>query len=179
MKRISVQLLMLSTLILTQYACSKDDELDKIKIEEKNLTSCPDKSQCQFLFTENADIEGTMPTFKSGDYRLFWAGITQPGMESRLYLKAPMKGNSFQFDKSAIEAGKVVLYRSCPACFMFPLRPIADGYVKGVNLTPNKPADQTKWLLEAKIILEDGSGETSYRDTLYIKQYFYPNFVYN
>lgn len=78
-----------------------------------------------------------------------------------------MQGSSFQLDKSAIAAGRVVLYRSCPACSMFPLKPV-DGYVKGINLTPEKPADQTKWLLEAKIILGDASGETSYRDTLYV-----------
>jgi hypothetical protein len=177
MKRTTIQLL-LSALILTHSACSKKDNLDKIKIEETDLTLCPENSECEYLFTENADIEGTMPTFKSGAYRLFWAGITQPGMDSRLYLKAPMQGNSFQLDKSAIAAGRVVLYRSCLACSMFPLKPV-DGYVKGINLTPEKPADQTKWLLEAKIILGDASGETSYRDTLYVKQYFYPNFVYN
>lgn len=179
MKRTTIKLLLLSALILTQSACSKKEDLDKIKIDETNLTACPENTNCEYLFTESADIEGTMPTFKSGGYRLFWANVNYKSVNSKLYLKAPMKGSTFQLDKSAIVAGSVTLFRNCPTCLMTPTVSIADGYVKGVNLNPEKPADQTKWLLEAKIILEDTIGGTVYRDTLYIKQYFYPNFVYN
>jgi hypothetical protein len=53
-----------------------------------------------------------------------------------------------------------------------------DGYVKGLNLFREKSADQTKWVIEAKIILQAES-EPSVKDTLYVKQYFYPNFIYN
>jgi hypothetical protein len=179
MKRTTIKLLLLSTLVLTQSACSKKDNLDKIKIDETGLTSCPENAHCEYLFTESADIEGTMPTFKSGGYRLFWANVDYKGVNSKLYLKAPMQGNKFQLDKSAIVAGNALLFRNCPTCLMTPVMPVTDGYVKGVSLTPEKQADQTKWLLEAKIILKDEIGGTTYRDTVYVKQYFYPNFVYN
>lgn len=179
MKRIATQLILLAGVISMQIACTKKSDLERLGIDDANLTTCPANSDCEYLFTENADIEGAVPTFKSGNYRMFWAGITEPGMDSRLYIKAPMTGNSFYLDKSSIAGGSVVLYRSCAACLMFPLRPIADGYVKGINLTPGRPADQTKWLVEARVILEDSSGGSTFKDTLYVKQYFYPNFVYN
>jgi len=179
MKRIATQLILLAGVILMQTACTKKNDLEKVGINDANLTTCPANSDCDYLFTENADVEGTVPTFKSGNYRMFWAEISEPGVDSKLYIKAPMTGNSFLLDKSSIVSGSVVWYQSCAACLMFPLRPISDGYVKGVNLTPGRPADQAKWLVEAKVILEDASGGSTFRDTLYVKQHFYPNFVYN
>lgn len=180
MKNISIQVMVLFTIILINLSCSKDknkEEKPKIEIDEKNLTVCPDNANCQFLFTENGDLNESPSTLKTGTYRLFWSDVQTPGMSAKLYIKAPMQGKDFSLDKADILAGRIKLFQICPACLTVPFKEL-DGYVKGINLTPDKPADQTKWLLEIKVVL--GVDEESYvKDTVYIKQYFYPNFVYN
>lgn len=180
MKKTTIQLLVLFTMILVNLSCSKDKDKEKepkIEIDEKNLTACPDHASCQFLFTENRDLNESPATLKAGTYRLFWSDIQTPGMSAQLYIKAPMHGKSFSLDKADILAGRVKLIQICSSCSTVPLKEL-DGSIKGINLTPDKPADQTKWLLEIKLIL--GVDAESYvKDTVYIKQYFYPNFVFN
>lgn len=179
MKRTIIKLLLMSGIILMQLACTKKDDMERLGIDDTMLTTCPANSDCEYLYIESSDVEGSVPTFKSGNYRIFWAGLTEQGLDSKLYIKAPMTGTSFYLDKSSITAGQVLLYRNCAACLMAPLTPIKDGYVKGINLDPGKPADQARWLVEARIILEDTNGGSPFKDTLYIKQHYYPNFVYN
>lgn len=170
----------LFAVILISFSCSKhkDKEAEpKMEIDEKNLTACPENASYQYLFTENTDLGERPGTLKSGAYRLFWSEIQTPGMSAKLYIKAPMQGKDFSLDKTAILAGQVKLIQSCPACAMIPFKEL-DGYVKGINLTPEKPADQAKWLLEIKVVVGFDE-EVISKDTIYIKQYFYPNFVYN
>ncbi|HMI05692.1 MAG TPA: hypothetical protein VK541_24605 [Pedobacter sp.] len=176
MKRTTIKLLLLSTLILTQSACSKKDNLDKIKIEEKNLTPCQPNKTCQYLFTENADIDGHYK-MNTGSYRLFWASQKSEGIESVFYIRTPMKGDNFELGKTEILRGDVKYLNICPACNTIPLKAV-DGYVKGVNLTPGKQADQTKWLLEMQIVLQ-AEGANGTTETVSLKQIYYPNFVYN
>ena len=179
MRKITIQLLMVMTTILICTSCSKDKgKITKDEIDEKNLTPCPENADCQYLFTEDADLSEDGSKLITGPYRLFWADIQTPGYRTTLYIKAPMEGKSFSINKKAMLGGKVKLIRSCAACLMTPFRLIEDGYIKGVNLTPDKQADQTKWLLEAEVILE-ATGQPAKRDTLHVKQYFDPNFVFN
>jgi|GEM_PF-619775 len=180
MKKTTLQLLMLLAIILISPSCKKKAEQEpKIEIDEKNLTVCPDKANCQYLFTENADVNEGPSLLKSGAYRLFWSDVRTTGMRATLYIKAPMQGKDFLLDKMAILAGRVKLVRNCPACLMFEIPyKMVDGYVKGVNLTPERSADQAKWLLEIKVILQS-EHDSSVKETIVVKQYFYPNFVYN
>lgn len=154
-------------------SCSKNDH-EEIFIEETNLTACPDGTKCQYLFTERADIKPETNILESGPYRVFWSSLERPGLTAKVYVKAPMSGNRFSLSKQDIIAGKVSLQTSCPACYQISMKAV-DGYIKGQNLTPEKRADQSKWILESSIILQDEGGQ--YRDTVQFKQYFYPNFV--
>ena len=159
-------------------SCSKKNDGEPVvMVDEKNLTGCPLNADCQYLFTERADVNSGPGTFTTGSYRVFWNSTLIEGRSAVLYIKAPMAGNSFSLNQADVTSGKVELSRSCPACY-FVASKIVDGYVKGINLTPDKPADQTKWIIEAQIIFDAMYGP-SIKDTVSVKQYFYPNFVYN
>jgi hypothetical protein len=166
-------------LIFISLSCSKSSHENPVPlIDENNLTACPVNANCQYLYTEQADINPGPGTLMTGNYRVFWSSVVNQGMSAVLYIKAPMTGNSFILNKADITGGKIEISRSCPAC-LFVASKVVDGYVRGVNLSPHKPADQTKWILEAQIISEAVYGPSPVRDTLKVKQYFYPNFVYN
>ncbi|XHR97452.1 hypothetical protein ACFJIV_12805 [Mucilaginibacter sp. UC70_90] len=158
-------------------SCSKQkSEKDEVKLDDKNLTTCSTGSDCSFLFTEQADFEG-YTNLKPGTYRVFWSTRQGNGITNTLYIKAPMQGKSFALTKADILAGKIQVNSSCPSCYMIPFKPV-DGYVKGINATPDKQADQTKWLIEAKIFMQ-ANDYPQLKDTIFIKQYFHPNFVNN
>nr|WP_121269144.1 hypothetical protein [Pedobacter schmidteae] len=177
MKRTVIQLSLLIAITLFTISCKKRNQEPKVQIDETNLTVCPDKGTCQYLFTEHADLNDrpeVSALFKTGNYRVFWSNVEYPGVTARIYIKAPMQGTSFSLNKADVLAGRVVLFTSCPTCLTAVFKPV-DGYVKGINLTPEKRADQAKWLLEIKIVSRiEGSANV---ETLLVKQYFYPNFV--
>ncbi|SEB12571.1 hypothetical protein [Pedobacter hartonius] len=178
MRKQTTLVLSLLALVLLSFSCSKRNDAESFPVlDEKNLTPCPANANCEFLFTEQADVEPVPGIFKTGAYRLFWSRVVRQSMSSVLYIKAPMKGNSFTLNQSDITNGKIEISRSCPAC-LFVASKLVDGYVKGINLSPGKPADQTSWIVEAQLISESMYG-TPLRDTVSVKQYFYPNFVYN
>ena len=179
MKRQFTLALYVLTLCIISFSCAKKRESEAvITIDEKNLTACPGNANCQYLFTERADINPGRGNFITGNYRVFWGSTETQGVSTVVYIKAPMTGNSFLLNRSDITGGKIEISRSCPAC-LFAASKLVDGYVKGINLTPGKPADQTKWILEAQIISESVYAAAPIRDTVSVKQYFYPNFVYN
>lgn len=168
----------LSALILINISCSKKNDVKQdVLIDEKDLTACPLNTTCTSRFSIYADVDSTRPFVKDGDYRVFWNSKVTADDETFLLIKAPMKGTSFVLAKKDILNGSITLIRSCPACYSVGFK-ITDGYVKGLNLNPDKSADQTRWIIEAKIIRE-AEFDASYKDTVYIKQYFYPNFVIN
>lgn len=147
---------------------------------DKNSNPQPDLTNyngCKFLFTESADLVIPGYNFTSGDYRLFWAEIKENVVTQKLYIKAPMQGTGFTLTKADILAGKVIVLDDCPSCNTIAMHPV-DGSVKGINTTPGARADKAKWLIEAKIIREPiASGNGSFKDTVYVKQYFGANFV--
>jgi hypothetical protein len=158
-------------------SCTKKGDVRKeLKIDDKNLTSCRSGAGCEYLFTEQADLNADN-SFKTGAYRLFWYKEQSPGLTTSVYIKAPMQGNSFELTKADLSTDRVQFSQSCPACNLILFKPV-DGYVKGINTTPGKPADQSRWLLEGKVILQ-GTTNPSIRDTVFVKQYFSPNFVFN
>ncbi|MCD0488289.1 hypothetical protein LPB86_08615 [Pedobacter sp. MC2016-14] len=175
-------LIMLTAALLTatilNVSCNKDRGIKpSIEIDETNLTACPANTNCESLFTEHAQFVPQDGIKKLGVYRLFWASTVSSGMTSTIYVEAPMEGDTFSLGKEDILAGRVKFLQHCQGCNTIGYKPV-DGYVKGRNLTPDKRADQTKWLLEIKIIL-GVEGNTSFTQTMYIKQYFYPNFIYD
>jgi hypothetical protein len=156
-------------------SCSKQkNQKNDSGIDDKNLTTCATGNNCSFLFTEQADFEG-YTNLKPGAYRVFWSIQQGSGITTSLYIKGPMQGNKFELKKDDILAGKIQINSSCPTCYMIPFKPV-DGYVKGINASPGKRADQSKWLVEAKIFLQT-EGSPQIKDTVFVKQYFYPNFV--
>ncbi|MFA6084006.1 hypothetical protein [Mucilaginibacter sp.] len=158
-------------------SCTKKGDVQKeVKIDDKNLTSCRSGAGCEYLFTEQADLK-VDNSFKTGTYRLFWFKEQSPGISTSVYIKAPMQGNSFELTKADLLANRVQFSQLCPACYLISFKPV-DGYVKGVNTTPEKPADQARWLLEGKVILQ-GTADPSIKDTVFVKQYFSPNFIFN
>ncbi|MET1054779.1 MAG: hypothetical protein ABWY16_05690 [Pedobacter sp.] len=179
MKKQITLFLSLLALVFINLSCAKQSGRDEvIRIDENNLTPCPANANCQYLFTEQADVNPGPGTFVTGKYRLFWSSVLNQGVSYIIYIKAPMTGNAFSLSREDIVNGKIEISRSCPAC-LFAASKLVDGYVKGINLTPGKPADQTKWILEVQIISESVYGAPPVRDTVSVKQYFYPNFVYN
>ncbi|GAB2974807.1 hypothetical protein GCM10027049_06470 [Mucilaginibacter puniceus] len=145
--------------------------------DDNNLTACPVNGQCQSLFTENADVNEQDMALFAGQYRLFWDEYQTESHSTKIFVKAPMTGNSFYLKAEDIAAGKVLVIQGCPTCLMVAYKPVA-GYVKGVNREPGKRADQSRWLLEAQIIRQ-AMNHPELKDTLYFKRYFTPNFVYN
>jgi hypothetical protein len=178
MKRKSYQLLFgLLTGLALFLSCSKKGIVkNEVKIDAKNLTDCRSGANCEYLFTEQADLN-TNNSFMTGPYRLFWFREQWTILTTTIYIKAPMQGNSFELGKEDILSGRVLFQQSCPSCNMILLKPV-DGYVKGINTTPENRADQARWLLEGKVILQ-GPTNAPAKDTVFIKQYFSPNFIFN
>lgn len=170
----TIAVLLLTVFILS---CKKRDnkEKDEDKIDTTNLTTCASGKACQYLFTENADIEG-YNRMKTGSYRVFWVSQKDEISDRIFYIRTPMKGDKFELGKAEILRGDVMYLNACPTCNIIPLKAV-DGYVKGINLTPGKRVDQTKWLLEMQIILQMEGGDGI--QVVFLKQIYYPNFVYN
>ena len=174
MKTLSKLLLIVPAVMLSITSCTKQTIVIP---DDNNLTACPVGGTCQSLFTQNADInEQTMALF-TGQYRLFWDDYQIGSHSTKIFIKAPMAGTSFHLKAEDILAGRVLVVQGCTTCLTVAYKPVA-GYVKGVNRDPGKPADQSRWLLEAQIIRQ-AMNHPELKDTLYFKRYFTPNFVYN
>lgn len=168
---------LLSLVLIIQIASCKKNSLS---IKDSPLTTCPENAECSYVFTEHSDIQSN--GLIQGDYRVFKSVIQIPvfsyKQESTLWIKAPMQSDEFLLRPDEIKNGFVkylnsdILLRNT-----VDLKPVG-GFVKGKNLSPGNPAEQTKWLIEAEIIMATVEGNMPL-DTLHLKQYFYPNFVYD
>ncbi|MFD2160854.1 hypothetical protein ACFSJU_00475 [Paradesertivirga mongoliensis] len=156
--------------------CSKNS----IEVSPNNLSACQANSQCSYLFSDQADVD-SFHRVQSGAHRLFWfkdeRNLGGCQLISTLWIKAPLNKNAFLLDTKDIANGLVSYSQLCICCTLIGVKSIG-GYVKGINTNPEKSSDQTKWLIEAEIVLATIHSSKPI-DTLYIKQYFYPNFVYN
>ena len=157
------------------FSCKKDKHIvEESRLTDKNLSACAPQTTCQYLFTEQADVSAN-GALKPGNYRVLWFTQLTGGNTTTLFIKAPMQGNTFKLDKNDILAGKVQYYQDCAVCNLVALKPV-DGHVLAINKTPGNRADNTRWLLEADIILQ-GLNNPGVKDTLHVKQYFNANFV--
>lgn len=178
MKTIKTQLFYLLVLVVIgTVSCKKDRPVQKqLFIDETSLTDCPTNATCQYLFTENVDLNpNSFGVSQQGRFRLFSAEAKQAQSALSVYVKAPMDGVKFELTKADVLAEGVLLYKSCPGCNTIPFK-VIDGYAKGMNMSPEKPSDKTKWLLEIKLVIRY-EGSSMADETIFIKQYFYPNFV--
>ena len=174
MKTLSKLLLIVPAVMLSITSCNKQTIIIP---DDNNLTACPVNAQCQSLFTENADVNEQTLTLSPGQYRLFWDEYQIQSHSTKIFVKAPMAGNSFHLKAEDVLAGRVLVIQGCTTCLTVAYKPVA-GYIKGINREPGKPADQSHWLLEAQIIRQ-AMNHPELKDTLYFKRYFTPNFVYN
>ncbi|WP_442590309.1 hypothetical protein ACSBL2_03615 [Pedobacter sp. AW31-3R] len=166
-------------LSLSFCSCKKEKGVNTaIEIDETNLTVCPEYGTCEYFFSEEAkfNLNDVSNPLRKGEERIFFSG-QRSSMSTYIYIMAPKKGDAFLLNKRDILNRKVIVNRNCVACYMLSSRPV-DGYVKGRNLTPEKAADQSKWILEAQVIMQT-EGSSGFRDTIYVKQYFYPKFINN
>ncbi|RYF56625.1 MAG: hypothetical protein EOO39_36460 [Cytophagaceae bacterium] len=169
-----VYLLLLLAGIALLPACKKNDAKKEVQIDATNLTACREGDTCEYRYSEHADVDSNF-NLHTGAYRLFWSRQQLSANTRGLYVRAPLDNKSFELSKDDIIAGRVKWFFSCPACYSIPYVAVG-GYVKGINTTPNKPADQTIWLLEAQILLSTTT-DSKIQDTIKVKQYFSPNFV--
>lgn len=170
MKVLSTKLILLCATMFFFLSCEKKE---KITVSDEGLTQCSANETCTYTFKERSDLNVTDWSLKPGDYRLFLAKKIMGPMTNTLYIKAPMEGTSFSLNTQDIIDGKVKYNTVCPSCDYIAFK-VVGGYVKGVNLTPNKPSTEARWLLEAKILLE-AEGNPTVKHTLDIKQYYDQN----
>ena len=78
----------------------------------------------------------------------------------------------FTLNSQDIKNGLEKYSQSCACCLLLGVKP-ASGYVKGINTTPSNRADETKWLIEAEIVVVSIHNNQPV-DTIWVKQYFYP-----
>lgn len=161
------------TIVLIAFVSCKDK--GDLTISADNLTECPAETNCSYIFTESADVTDNF-NFKSGIYRVFKVQKRNGDRSESLFIKAPMDGKSFTLSAEEIKT-RFSLRTDCAGCFILVSKPLF-GTVKGVNTTPDKPADQAQWLLDINVVIGTVNTEIPV-DTIRIKQYFSPNFVYN
>lgn len=159
-------------LLISLLSCSKN----RIEVAPNNLSACGTNSQCSYFFSEQSDVD-SLERVKSGAYRLFSYkedyNLGPCQLVTNLWIKAPLNKNAFLLDTKDIAAGLVNYSQLCICCTLVGLEPIG-GYVKGINTSPENNADQTKWLIEAKIVLAPIHSNQP-MGTLYVKQYFSPH----
>jgi hypothetical protein len=156
--------------IFTSLSCTKDDGYVE-NLNEQGLTPCPFDYGCEYLYADNAEFSERFGTVDNGYSRIFWNQVRANNRSASVYIKASMKGNTFYIDNAAIQKGVVKLYDNCDLCFAAPFSFIVTGgFSKGKKLID--PTGKEKWLLETKLFIDIEN--TVYKDTLYIKQYYYP-----
>ena len=164
----SIFLLLLQAIAVA--SCTKDDGYIE-DLNEQGLTACPINSSCQYLYADNSEFSEHFGIVDNGNFRIFWNEVRSFDRSALVYIKAPMKGNTFLIDNSAIQKGVVKLFDNCASCFSAALNvKVTGGFSKGKKLID--PTGKEKWLLETKLFVYIVN--TGYKDTLYVKQYYHP-----
>ncbi len=164
--------------IFSFFACKKSKD---IELSEDNLTICDNNSNCENIFTLFSDVDSNFQYQSLGNFKVFTARTTYNTSQTNLFILAPKIGNSFSLNNNDIKSGRVKIQYISPSGLPVGFLPVG-GDIKGKNLLPEKGLDQSKWIIEAKIFLAADAktkGDQKIKDTLYLKQYFYPNFVFN
>lgn len=171
MKRNYISILTLLT-ILSFNACIKTE------VQKPEIITCILEDGFKGEYYNSSSLDNNHQINK-GNNRVFIANKTEANWESRFYFITPNDDNSFNLNSNDIKNGLVKYLFICPNCNYVLQTPI-DGYVKGQKITPQNAEAEANWLIEAQIILTadlSQSNNPKYRDTVCIKQVFYPNKV--
>jgi hypothetical protein len=156
--------------ILSFNACNKPD------VEEPEVITCILEDGFKGEYFNSSSLESNYQ-INEGNDKVFVASKTETSWEKRFYFITPNNSKSFTLNGNDIKNGLVKYLFICPVCNFINQYPI-DGFVKGENITPEKPINETTWMVEAKIILTTDLSQpnnSKFRDTVCIKQAFYPN----
>jgi hypothetical protein len=154
-------------IVFSLVSCKKSD-----KAPQSTFSDCPPKTTCSYKFSDGLDIDDNAVV--KGDFKVFQAffGYREP-YSSVLYdittsfsFKIPSSSKQFYISSSDIEAGAVKYFFNCANCDYVGMKPIG-GYIKGLKL-------DNMWLVDASIVMAAESSQLNYRETVRIKQYFYP-----
>lgn len=154
-------------LLVIGLSCTKDDGNIE-NPDEQGLTPCLEGSYCNYSYADNSKLSDASGQVGKGDFRVFSSVIQSCRL---VYIEAPMKGNDFYIDNTAIQKDVAKVKNNTATCFTPDLKfKVIGGFSKGKKL--KDLSGNEKWLLETKLFftVED----TNHRDTLYIKQYYYP-----
>lgn len=168
MKHISKLMLSL-LLIINVLSCTKDDGYIE-DANEKGLTSCPDNSSCQYLYIEDADVTEGRGISSKGDFRVFFNEVTTNFNTKTVFIKAPMRGNTFFLNDDDIKNGKAMYADNCPVCYSIPVK-IIGGSCKGRKINSRTADGTERWLIDATFKLSQTGLDNV--NTIHIKQYYY------
>jgi hypothetical protein len=162
--------------ILSLLAILSFNACNKPVVEEPEIISCISDDGFKGEYFNASSLKSNYQ-INEGNNRVFVASKKETSWENRFYFIAPNSGNSFNLNSNDIKNGLVKYLFICPACNFIIQSPI-DGFVKGENITPEKPINETTWMIDAKIILTTDLSQpnhSKFRDTVCIKQVFYPS----
>ncbi|MCZ4225429.1 hypothetical protein [Pedobacter rhodius] len=151
--------------------CKKETATEEHLLSEDNLTVCPTGAACNFLYADNAGMDGIKILLTTGQYRVFWAHTSIDYSAFSLYMMAPMIGDSFILTKENFLAGKVKYQNNCATCFSTSMLPV-DGKIIGRRLRAGNGLPE-RWLIEADIIFL-ANGASIPAQPLHLKQYYLP-----
>jgi hypothetical protein len=156
-------------IIMNLTACTKDDGYIE-DLNEKGLTTCPDNFSCKYLYMEDADITQELIVPAKGNFRVFYNEFTTNSNTRTIFIKAPMRGDTFSLNDDDMKNGKALYFDNCALCFSIPVK-VLGGSCKGRKINTNTANGTERWLLETTFKLSSTvfNGE----DTLHIKQYYY------
>jgi hypothetical protein len=154
-------------LLVIGLSCTKDDGHVE-NPNEQGLTPCPADSYCEYSYADNSEFSDANDQVGKGNARVFTSVIQSCRL---VYIKTPMEGDDFYIDNTAIQKDVVKVKNNTTTCFAADLKfKVTGGFSKGKKL--KDLLGKEKWLLETELFI--AVEDINYKDTLYVKQYYYP-----
>jgi hypothetical protein len=154
-------------LLVIGLSCTKDDGYVE-NPNEQGLTPCPADSYCEYSYADNSEFSDANDQVGKGNARVFTSVIQSCRL---VYIRTPMGGNDFYIDNTAIQKDVVKVKNNTTICFTPDLKfKVTGGFSKGKKL--KDLLGKEKWLLETRLFI--AVEDINYKDTLYVKQYYYP-----
>jgi len=101
----------------TNISCRKDRGfMPEDALNERNLTLCPERSNCKYVFDEYPFTEAKDGIVKQGFYRMYWASVERQGQSLFLVIEPRTEGDAFFLSNEQIVKGFVKVIFGCPTC---------------------------------------------------------------
>lgn len=155
-------------LIVNLTACTKDDGYIE-DVNQKGLTTCPADFSCKYFYIQDADITQELIVPSKGNFRIFYNEFTINFNTKTVFIKAPMRGDTFFLNDDDMKNGKALYFDNCALCLSIPVK-VLGGSCKGRKINTNTANGTERWLLETTLKLS--STVLNGQDTLHIKQYY-------